>query len=119
MQLLLNKASELPALLERYYEMVDPKEASDIITVEELRKGFRNILASFREWELMLHSEAPSPAFWSTSNPSSSWSSDVHALWFPNIMTTNSLTHCWAFEIIAKRHLSMLAGADSTSTRHG
>ncbi|KAH7009152.1 hypothetical protein B0J12DRAFT_691816 [Macrophomina phaseolina] len=115
MQLLLNKASELPALLERYYDMVDLKEVSNIVAVERLRKDFRNILKSFREWELMLHSEAPSPVFWSKPNPGNSSSSDVDVLWFPNIMTANSLTHCWAFEIIAKRHLSMLGGAISTA----
>lgn len=91
--------------------MVDLKEVSNIVAVERLRKDFRNILKSFREWELMLHSEAPSPVFWSKPNPRNSSSSDVDVLWFPNIMTANSLTHCWAFEIIARRHLTMLGGA--------
>jgi hypothetical protein len=29
-------------------------------------------------------------------------------LWYPNIMTANSLTYCWAFEIIARTNLAFL-----------
>lgn len=119
MQLLLNKASELPALLERYYDIVDLKDVSNILAVERLRKDFQNILKSFREWELTLHSEASPPVFWSKPDPWNSSSSDVDVLWFPNIMTANSLTHCWAFEIIASRHLNMLGGANSTAKEYG
>ena len=67
----------------------------------------------------MLHSEAPSPVFWSKPDPGNSSSSEVDVLWFPNIMTANSLTHCWAFEIIARRHLTMLGGAISTAKGYG
>ncbi|KAJ4357426.1 uncharacterized protein N0V89_002001 [Didymosphaeria variabile] len=114
-QLLFNKASKLPALLERYYDMVDLEDISNIAAVERLRKDFQNILKSFREWEITLHSEATSPRFWSKPNPGHSPSLNVDVLWFPNIMTANSLTHCWAFEIIARRHRSMLGGAISTA----
>lgn len=115
MQLLLNQASEIPALLERYHNMVDLKEASQITVAEQLQKDFEKTLKSLQEWKLILHSRALSPVFWSKPNPGDSLSSDVDVLWFPNIMTANSLTHCWAFEIIARRHLTMLGGAISTA----
>ena len=114
MQLLLNKASELPALLQRYDRIVHPGGVASIVAVEELCRDFRKIIKSFRDWELMLLSEAPSPVVWSTRDPENLVFSDTDVLWFPDIMTANTLTHCWAFEIIAKRHLGMLGGAVST-----
>ncbi|KAK7178494.1 C6 zinc finger domain protein [Paraphaeosphaeria sporulosa] len=117
MQLLLNKASALPTLLERYDDMMDLEGLSDIVAVERLRNDYRKILESFREWELMLQSEVPSPVFWSKRNLSNASSSHADVLWFPNIMTANSLNHCWAFEIIAKNYLSRLDEAVFTARR--
>ncbi|KAL5398721.1 hypothetical protein PMIN02_001248 [Paraphaeosphaeria minitans] len=119
MQLLLNKASALPALLERYDDMIDLEVLSNTVAVEQLRKDYLNILKSFQEWELMLQSEVPCPVFWSKSDPSNASSSHADALWFPNIMTANSLTHCWAFRIIAKIHLRRLNAVVSATKKDG
>ena len=117
-QLLFNRASALPALLERYYDLVDV-EVVDEVAVERLRTDFREIIESFWEWELVLHSEAASPVFWSKHNSDDSSCLDSKVLWFPNIMTANSLTHCWAFMIVARSHLSMLNGTVSAVKGNG
>lgn len=115
MQLLLNKASELPALLERYDDKGNPSEASNFAAVERLWNDFRNFLRDLREWELMLDSQVPSRLVWSRPNPRTT-SSNVNVFWFPDIMTANSLTHFWAFQIIARTHLSILGRTMMTKT---
>ncbi|KAF1976160.1 hypothetical protein BU23DRAFT_629756 [Bimuria novae-zelandiae CBS 107.79] len=40
------------------------------------------------------------------------------ALWFPNLMVANSLTHCWAFEIMVRMHLSTLDPVISTANEN-
>jgi len=113
-QELFNRASELPALLEKYYGMGDFLEASNFVAVERLWEDFRTILRSLREWKLMSDSQAPSPLVWSRPDPGKSSPSAVTVLWFPNIMIANSLTHYWALEIIARMHLSILDRAVTT-----
>jgi hypothetical protein len=114
MQLLLNKACELPALLERYYNLGNLLEVSNFTAVDRLWEDFRNILSSLREWRLMLDSQAHSSLVWSRPDPGNLSPSAVNVLWFPNLMTAISLTHYWAFEITVRTHLSVLGKAVTT-----
>ncbi|KAH7361084.1 hypothetical protein BKA66DRAFT_213775 [Pyrenochaeta sp. MPI-SDFR-AT-0127] len=118
MQLLLNIACELPALLERYYDIGDFSDASNFDAVERLWSDFRAILGSLREWERKSYSQASYPLVWSRPDPETSLPSSANALWFPNIMIANSLTHYWAFEIVVRMHLSTLHRIIITTTGH-
>lgn len=114
-QLLLNKACELPALLEAYYKIGRLFDTSSLDKVARLWSDFRALLASFREWHLTLHSQASRPLVWFRPDPEIWLLSSTKALWFPNMMIANSLTHYWAFEIIVKMHLSLLNQIISTA----
>ncbi|KAI9037534.1 uncharacterized protein KD926_000254 [Aspergillus affinis] len=116
MQLLLNKASELPILLERYYEIGELADASKNVVIEQLCKDFRNFVKRLRDWELSVRSRAPSPLFWLRPNPKNISPSYGNVLWFPSIMVASSLTHYWAFEIIARQHLNILSRAITANT---
>lgn len=108
MQRLLNKACELPTLLERFDEIIKPPNSSNLDMAKHLCSDFRALLASLQEWELKSTFEATQSLVWSSSDPNT-WSlSSTGALWFPNMMAANSLTHYWAFEIVARTHLSSL-----------
>jgi hypothetical protein len=111
MQQLLNQASKMPGLLERFDSVKGSLERVDLVVIEKLWQDFRNIIESLREWESTQSSQAPSPLFWSRPNHRTSTSTDATDIWFLNLMVANSLTHYWAFEIIAKSHLSVLETA--------
>jgi hypothetical protein len=116
MQLLLTKASELPALLERFHNMGDLSKTSEFASVEQLWKDFQTILSRLGEWELTLHSQESSPSLWWRHTPKNSSHPDASVLWFPNIMTASCLTQSWAFEIIIRKHLRLLGKAIATTT---
>lgn len=118
MQLLLNEACKLPALLERYYGICNFSDASNHDAVERLWSDFRAILRNLQKWERKFYSQASHPLVWSRPDPETSLSSGAKVLWFPNIMTANSLTHYWAFKIIVRTHLSVLHGIVFTTKGH-
>ncbi|KAH6629746.1 hypothetical protein C7974DRAFT_192707 [Boeremia exigua] len=107
MQRLLNLACELPALLERFDETIDSLE-HDLGKIEHLWGEFCALLLKVQEWEQNVTSETPQPLVWSKCDPNIWPSSNSSALWFPNLMVANSLTHCWGFEIVMRTHLSTL-----------
>ncbi|KAH7123756.1 hypothetical protein B0J11DRAFT_529811 [Dendryphion nanum] len=111
MQMLLNKATELPALLERYYSIGDALDTSNFVVVEQLWNDFRKALVKLQEWESLVNTQAPFPLYWSRPNPESLSPSDRSVFWFRNIMTANSMTHYWAFQIIIRTHLETLGRA--------
>lgn len=115
MQLLLNRACKLPMLLERFYGISHLSDPSNLHTIERLWHDFRALLVSLREWEQKAKSQGSHPLVWSTSDPKTWSSSSTGAVWFPNLMVANSLTHYWAFEIIVRMHLSTLQQIISTA----
>jgi hypothetical protein len=118
-QLLFNSACELPALLERYHDMADKEDTSNIADVEQLRNDYQTLMDTFQNWESTLCSKSTSPLCWFKHIPNDSVSSSGDILWFPDVMTATSLTHCWAFRIIAKDHLSKLGGVTRTAKGYG
>lgn len=118
MQQLLNQASVLPSLLERYYNMNSLLEITNLVAMERLCQDFQKFLGDLREWELMSESSAPYPLVWSRPIPGNPLPLIGNILWFPNMMTANSLTHYWAFMIIATTHLSTLNRAIATLKDH-
>ncbi|KAF2015359.1 hypothetical protein BU24DRAFT_450093 [Aaosphaeria arxii CBS 175.79] len=106
LQLLLDKACELPELLERYHGISDISLPSNLSAVEQLWYDFHDLLTSIRKWARKSHSEASHPLFWSKSNPRLCLSSSGDAIWFPNMMTANSLMHYWALEIVIRTYLN-------------
>ncbi|KAF2029791.1 hypothetical protein EK21DRAFT_66971, partial [Setomelanomma holmii] len=113
MQRLLDRASALPSLLERYYNITDFCEHSNSAVTERLCQDFHDFLEGLQEWEQISRLYAQDPLLWSRANAVGS-STAADDLWFPNIMTANSLTHYWAFKIIAKTHLGILHEAMTT-----
>jgi hypothetical protein len=111
----MNKACELPALLEAYDNIDCLSDVSNLDTVERLASDFRATLTKFREWYRTLHSQASSPLVWLKSDPETWLLSNAKALWFPDMTMANSLTHYWAFEIIVRMHLDILDDAISTT----
>jgi hypothetical protein len=115
MQQLLSRASVLPSLLERYDEIKSLLEITSLSVVQQLYQDFQVVLKSLQQWELIT-TNAHFPLVWSGNDSGNHPSPSIaNVLWFPNIMTANSLTHYWAFKIIAKMHLSSLERALTTS----
>jgi hypothetical protein len=119
MQLLLNIACKLPALLEKYNDIGDLLDAVNFDAVECLSNDFHGILTSLQEWEHNLQVQSSHPLVWSKREPNVSSSSSKNSLWFPNMMVANSLTHYWALEIVIRMHLSTLDVIISTAKGHG
>lgn len=109
MQLLINRASILPCLLERYYSAKDL--LANLAQIHQLRQDFQNFLQSLQEWELTTQTRTFSPPAGTSPVAGEALPAIAEALWFPDIMTANSLTHYWAFRIIAKNYLSKLDAA--------
>jgi hypothetical protein len=108
MQQLLSQASKLPSLLERFDIISGSVEQTDCVAIGKLWQDFRNLMEKLQEWESAQWEQASSPLFWVRPTQTSSAPSDAKDLWFLNLMVANSLTHCWAFKIIAKSHLDEL-----------
>lgn len=108
MQQLLNKASKIPGLLERFDIMRGSVNQVDIVATEKLRQDFQDTLESLQRWESDQRSQASSPLLCTKPISRTSAPPDAKDLWFVNLMVANSLTYCWAFEIIARSHLGML-----------
>lgn len=109
MQLLLNRASVLPSLLERYYSAKDL--LANLAPTHQLRQDLQDFLQSLQEWELTTQLHTSSPLSWTSSVAGEALPAIAETLWFPDIMTANSLTHYWAFKIIAKTHLDKVNAA--------
>lgn len=104
MQLLLNKATQLPTLLERFDSLGDRSIPSNVIAMQRLRDDFLYMIKSLKDWELSSKAQAKFSLAWPDSLDAES--SDRKPLWFANVLVASSLTHCWAFEIVARQHLN-------------
>lgn len=105
MQQLLNRASALPSLLQRYREVENVLATSNPVLIERLARNFRDILGSLQQWELTALLDAKSPLVWTITETADPPSAATKRHWFADILTANSLTHYWAFKIIIKTHL--------------
>lgn len=101
-------------MLKSFDEIVGLPEPINSVPYECLCIGFRDFLRDLHEWEVTAKSQASSPLVWSKLDPSNST-----VLWFRDIMAANSLTHCWAFEIVARTHLDILNRATTTAEQLG
>ncbi|KAI8938169.1 hypothetical protein NX059_005834 [Plenodomus lindquistii] len=110
MQNLLNKALKLPSLLERFDQLGDLSTTMDLTAIDQIEADFHDFLAVLRQWELTSQSQPPYIMYWTRPYTEKRLFSD-HVLWFPNIMTASSMTHYWAFRIIAKKHITALRDA--------
>jgi hypothetical protein len=108
LQKFINQAVKLPALLDRFDKIRDLADPSSLAETTQLWNDFRNFIESVRQWESDLTSEEPLPLYWVKSTYMESPITTKDILWYPDIMTANSLTHCWAFEIIARTQLAAL-----------
>lgn len=108
MQLLLNKATQLPALLERHVELGELSGISNIVETQQLRTDFLNMIRSLEEWETSAQAQAQSPLFWSEPDSEYTEASYGNSLWFANLLVASSLTLCWALQIIARTYLNEL-----------
>lgn len=105
MQALCNKALSIPGLLERYTETIQQGVNGEHTTLETLYKDFDKVLRDFRSWEARAVGLSQGPLFWEKFADHPHSPPAERTLWFPDVMTANSLTYCWAFQIIALTHL--------------
>jgi hypothetical protein len=105
MQQLLNKATQLPALLERFDSLEDRSSPSNLVAMQRLRDDFLYMIRSLKDWELSSKTQAKFSLVWPKPNSPDAESSDRKPLWFANVLVASSLTHCWAFEIVARQHV--------------
>lgn len=117
MQQLLNKASKLPSLLQRFDIIKSSAEQVDFVAIGKLWQDFQIFAIELQNWESSQWNHAPSSLFWVKLTQNSSAPPDLQDLWFPNLMVANSLTHCWAFRIIAISHLDEFR--DTIAALHG
>lgn len=108
LQRLINQAVKLPALLSRFDKLGQLASPSSYALTTQLRNDFRDFIESLWKWESCLRSEESPPLYWVRPTHTRSHLETTKILWYPNIMTANSLTYCWAFEIIARRQLAIL-----------
>lgn len=101
-QQLFSRASVLPSLLERFDDATSHLEPTDLVEIIQLRQEFQGFIQSLHKWELICKSHAQLPLVSPRTNIGNPSPFAENALWFPDIMTANSLTHYWAFLIIAK-----------------
>lgn len=111
MQELINQAVKLPALLNKFDTIGSSSGTTTFDAMEQLRDDSRNFIESLWKWESNLETKSSLPLYWSKSATDDSSHPSTNILWYPNIMTANSLTYCWAFEIIARMQLAVLEKA--------
>ena len=108
LQKLINHAVKLPDLLSRFDKIGNVASPSDLVATTQLQNDFRDFIESLRKWEGDLTFEESPTLYWARSPCTESSITTNNILWYPDIMTANSLTHCWAFEIIARTQLAAL-----------
>ncbi|KAG9185446.1 hypothetical protein G6011_07990 [Alternaria panax] len=106
LQLLFNKATRLPALLEMYDSLRDRYNPSKLVAMQQLRNGFLYMIKCLENWEFKAKAQANFSLVWPKPDSPSTEPCDGKPLWFANVLVASSLTHCWAFEIIARSHLN-------------
>ncbi|RAR10550.1 glycosyltransferase family 34 protein [Stemphylium lycopersici] len=84
---------------------------ANLAPTHQLRQDLQDFLQSLQEWELTTQLHTSSPLSWTSSVAGEALPAIAETLWFPDIMTANSLTHYWAFKIIAKTHLDKVNAA--------
>ena len=85
----------------------------------KLRNDFQDFTKSLWRWECDLRSEKQLPLYWFRPTCTEYTLATRNIIWYPNIMTANSLTYCWAFEIIAKTQLAILESLMPKEQGHG
>lgn len=108
LQKLINRAVKLPGLLSKFDDIGTLAGPSSLAATTQLRNDFRHFVESLWEWERNVRSTNPLPLYWFEPSHMDSPFTTKNVLWYPNIMTANSLTYCWAFEIIARTNLAFL-----------
>lgn len=108
LQRLINRAVKLPALLSRFDKLGHLASSSSFASTTQLRNDFRDFIESLWVWKSCSRSEESPPLYWVRPTHTRSRFETTKILWYPNIMTANSLTYCWAFEIIARTQLAIL-----------
>lgn len=111
LQELINQAVKLPALLNRFDTVESSSGTMIFDAMEQLRDDSRDFIESLWKWESNLKTKSSLPLYWSKSATDDSSHPSTNVLWYPDIMTANSLTYCWAFEIIARMQLAVLEKA--------
>ncbi|KAH7084590.1 hypothetical protein FB567DRAFT_498711 [Paraphoma chrysanthemicola] len=109
MQPLLSKAACLPALLERCADSEISVDVADPVALEHVKADLITVLQAFKDWESAARSQSSSPLSWKRLDAERISDPDVNDLWFPDLATANSLTYCWAFELVVLRHLRFLS----------
>lgn len=119
LQKLINQAIKLPALLSRLDNIGNTAGLSTLAPTTQLRKDFQDFTKSLWRWESDLRSEKQLPLYWFRPTCTGSTLATRNIIWYPNIMSANSLTYCWAFEIIARTQLATLEAQTPDGPRHG
>ncbi|KAH7072310.1 hypothetical protein BKA63DRAFT_517269 [Paraphoma chrysanthemicola] len=109
MQSLLSKAACLPALLERCTDLGISVDVVDPAALEHVMIDLITVQKGFQTWESTARSKSSSPLSWKRLDADQHFARDENDLWFPDVMTANSLMYCWAFEIVVLKHLSFLS----------
>ena len=117
MQQLLNKASKLPSLLQRFDIIKSSAEQVDFVAIKKLWQDFQILAIGLQNWESSQWNDASSPLFWVKPTQDFFARPGLQDLWLPNLMVANSLTHCWAFRIIAISQLDEFR--DTIADLHG
>ena len=102
---MLNEATRLPGLLQEYDGLVKLYRTTGADAVERLQEQFLGVIDDLENWERLSASRASFELFYPKPSPSPS---DGNLIWFPNMTVASSLTHYWAFKIIAKMHIEEL-----------
>jgi hypothetical protein len=66
------------------------------------------MIKSLDDWELSAKAQAGFPLLWPKLDSPFTEPCEKRPLWFANVLVASSLTHCWAFEIVARTHLDSL-----------
>jgi hypothetical protein len=116
LQRLLNQAVKLPSLLNRHDSIANLSDPMNFAAIAQLKNAFQKFIKGLWTWEVESEVQACRPLFWHRQ-PEHLSPPATNILWYPNIMTANSLTYCWAFEIIARVQLLVLDKAAAKTTQ--
>lgn len=115
MQTLLDTASPLPGILEKFDLLCKNQIAVDYAVVQEIYAALEIVQGELRNWEDQLISGHESPLWWPVSSTVSESRGEAEkervfpiSYHFPNILIANTMTHYWAFLAITQSTLSRL-----------
>ncbi|PVH83515.1 hypothetical protein DL98DRAFT_412750 [Cadophora sp. DSE1049] len=115
MQTLLDAASPLPGLLEKFDRFCENDSIVESASTPEISDDLDAVQANLRNWEDELISAHESSLWWPVASsefesPRSPKNAPVFPIsyHFPNILTANTMTHYWAFLAITYSTISRL-----------